>query len=1172
MKLLRKILKWFLLLVVAVVLTSFIIVMFNWPLWAGFIIFIVLMGVIFALNHLVRKKIYEYKTGFITDGEKLDTLNHSCLARYKAMREQLDKENLKHLSKRIKTLPWMLAFSLDDNELERSVRKYATASTPEQAMNDVGARWYVTEAMAVVFPEQAVYENIMSLATWEHFLEHTSKQRRSAPLNKIIISFSVKHLLDESRQAFLDKVAIIKSRVQQVYQITGYTIPISFVLSDLHAITHGEAYTQQLNSIMTQQAMGVYARSADRATAAGLFDDLVLQLNDYIDQSTFNAAPDEIGALYAFTNEVMTLRANWLFICKQLIPQDTVVIDYQVSGLFLITAKKDEQGVEHNIFARDLVLEVLSKTNVMPSPTKAGVLRSYFKQRYQLYALYIAYAFILVYIVFSFIQTNASLGRMMKSIPTHITYSDNFQKNLIKISNYNALMQNIISYQKHWTLKVIPFHVGLGSLEEKYVAKFSAQYKKQVYDLFFEDLVKFVQKNKTNMTPLQHAYVVENIIESINIIQAKLDGQPLSYIEGLDRPQIQYLGEGDIPSKDNILNSYGKLFKLYVWWQQDANTLRQQKGQLIALINNYDLLNHEQNTNWLVAWANTQSDIKPVTLQDFWHGTIGENSNQVEPAFTQEGSRRIKKLQKEINRALPGYMNLNAQEMHFNLWYEHQRLQAWYHFALYFHRGVNTLSFKSQWAQFFDSNVMLTAEGPYYRLLDVLYNEFANDNIIDPPAWLTQIRRFYGLLDFQVKKNAIDKGHNIAKVTRSFLKKLTTEPAVIQNRSSLDSLYHKEFDTDLDAAQSFLEYQVQLDKLYSKPLNSLGLSYSISKGIYNAKDEQTSADAKIVYLADNSYSKMHKLLSSSRNGSDSVFWMLIRGPFDFYIDYVNRQASCYTQQEWVSSVLKSANGLSGDELTNTLFGKKGIAWQYVSKYIQPFLKINNDLYVPHFVFGHLFPFTDEFYNFVNRGLTIQAIERERKQFEQHFNQSGGRLLSITSTPATINHGATALPYKVELDTVCGNKAFQLRNFNFTISTQLKWKLGQCGPTTLKVHFRTFTLVKSFPGQFGFAHFLRDAVQGNTVYQASDFPQNANNLKAYNITNIQLSYHVQGLDDLNLKLDNFFKLNAQLEENERKYLDNGSVPTDIALCWGSAMTDKVYKKEGASIRHEIARGK
>lgn len=1171
MKNLKTVLKWIGILVGALVITALLTVLIDWPLWVAFFAFLVILGLILLVIHLVRKKIYEYKTGFIKKEAIIDITEQGSLARYKKLVEKLEASHHKNLAKNIKTMPWILNLQVNDQEFFNSVQKFSVASTDsldELGNVDVGAKWAITEHLAVLTPEIAVYENFANNDVWVNFLEEACKWRPDAPFNKIVISISIKELLGEVASVTSDKLAVIKQKIQNIYDITGCNIPVAMVFTDIQDVEHSKEFLDLLTSSDEQQSLGEYAQDVKTNTSEYLYAGFITQLNNYIDRYTLEHAPETLSILYNFINNIEALAANVSQVCNSALPVLKGKTTF-LTGLFFIGQEETEANNKQFLFVRDLLQVVLPKQNFLPYQSTLGKNRLEFRQRYKLAIAYCIYGFLLLYILYAFLGTNQSLRAQLKSIPPHITYGTVFDGNLIAISHYHDLMENIIDYQNRWTIRILPFHAGLKRIESTYTAKFHAQFEKYISPPLYAHIRRLLEEDHGHLRPLQHAYLIEMLVETLNIVQAKLDGQSFDYINHLDSPEIQYLGFYDV--SPDILSNYGKLLKFYVWTTSSKAELLKQKGYILKLIKSYSLLDNDADIKWIVQWANTQADTKPVVLRDFWFGSEMNPPVKVESAYTTEGAHRIHKLIRELNMAFPTLVKLRHEEKQFDSWYLQQRLLAWYNFALHFGEGLKTLKYKGEWTRFFDSPAMLSTAGPYYGLLDRIYNEFSDVALDAPPSWLAQIRNFYSLLDFAVKKSELAKGQHISAVTRSFLEHVTTRPSVLHQRNSLKHLYAQSYDSDLHAAEAFLNYQIDLNTVYSKAASSIGSAYKIAKAIYYTEDEKDSPEAKTIYSAYGQYRKMRDLLSTPDN-QDTVFWMLLRGPLDYYIDYTSRQASCFIQQQWESQVLKATSGLKGKELTSTLFGKKGLMWTFSSKYLQPFIQINDGLFVPNIVLGHIFPFNTEFYDFINHGLTIETVKREQQQFEQYFNEHGGRNITVTSMPITTNKGAKILPYKVSVTTTCNNKAFFINNYNFKIATTFNWKLGQCGPATVNIYFKTFTVTKNYPGQFGFAHFLTDFSLGPVTWAASEFPTEENMLAANNIKSLVLNYNVQGLEDVNLKLSKFFRLNDILLKNEHTYLDDGRVPQQITMCWNHSLQTKIYKEENTQIANIIAGGK
>lgn len=1170
MKLLKTLLKWVGILLSALIITVLLTVIFDWPVWLGMLVFIVILCIILFVIHLVRKKIYQYRTGFITKETEIDISAQSSLFRYKEFIEQLQAGQQKHLAKNIKSLPWALNLTIGGPAFFDAMQHYSLASTtsPDDIEGmDVGAKWAATENLVVLSPEQSIYENFVNNDSWTHFLEEVCKWRPDMPFNKIIISISLKDLLTDLASITTDKLAVIHQKIKQIYEITGFNIPVAMVFTDVQLIENSEVFLNLLTNTQKQQSLGVYSVTTKTNSAADLYSSFVAQLNDFVDEYSLENSPEHLNSIYQFIDSVEQLSANVLQTCDAGIPKikhKTALL----TGLFFIGTQTHEDKTSTPLFVQDLIHVILNKQNIQPYQSVMGKDRAKFREKYKLAIVYFVYGILLLYMLYSFSGTNQGLRAQLKSIPSHVTYNTEFSNNLITISSYNNIMENIIHYQHRWTIRIFPFHVGLNKIEQRYTKRFKEQFSQFIIPPLNTHIRHLLEENKDDSTSLQHAYLVVNLIETLNIIEAKLNGQSYAYISELDSPQLQYLGFNSLSPE--ILRGYGNLLKFYIWSINDKPKLLQEKASILRVIKDYNLLSNDQDLDWMVQWANTQQDVKPIQMKDFWHGSTHNKMTEVEGAYTKEGARRIHKLIKEVNLAMPRQENMMAQEQKFKSWYMHQRLNAWYKFALDFNQGTETLTYSSEWSHFFDSKLMLSSAGPYYKLLNQLDDEFSDMPMKSPPSWLVQIKRFYRLLDFAVSKSKVVEAKNLSAVTHAFLKHVTSRPSAIANHGSLKQIYNNAYNSDLHAAEAFLDYQIGLDGLFKKASASMGTAYKIAEAIYFTPDEKSSPQAKQVYAAYASYRHMRQLLSDP-DSHDTVFWSLIRGPLDYYIDYTGRQASCFVQQEWATKVINMSSGITGDELTTVLFGQKGLVWKFATQYLQPFVQINNDLFVPRIVLGHMFPLNNEFYSFINYGLTIQTVKKEQALFEHYFNENGGRSLTITSLPTTLNSEASALPYKVSVTTMCDNKAFFINNYNFRVATSFRWKLGQCGPTKIVINFKGFSVTKNYPSQYGFAHFITDYLAGPVTFSAADFPTEEQNFSANNIKTITLNYKVEGLEDLSLKLSKFLTLNDILLKNEHAYLVDGKIPNKITLCWDHSLQTKIYKEENSQITALIRGG-
>jgi type VI secretion system protein ImpL len=1157
----RKIIKWTLFILGALFLDFIITVILDIPFWLSFILFFFLLGLIVLTNYYIRKKIYQRRTGFVDASHAVKNEQNDLLATYAQVLHTVSQGHNKAALKRFVDQAWLLYFEFDNDNLTRILSEHEIlAADLEAPPTESAAHWYWINNLTLIKPNRYITDTSNFDERWVHFLETVKLKHPRAPFNKIVISLSVKALLNTDKLALQKYLESVRRRMVQIVDITGFQIPVVVILSDLDMLSSYPEFVATLSESDKKQAFGIYNRGEAPDFGFDVVDRLANTLDDFIDRISFERKNVNPFPTYQFTKQLRELQDSWRNINQVLFDEN--VQNPLFSGLFLIGTELDTDAAKNqSIFTKDLFSIVLEKQNLLPLVTAAEQHKNQKIYQVKLAVAYSVLLLVVIYVIYSFAATSRNLIGLLKALPTNIHYTESFEKNLIAMTEYNNLMREIVAFKKHWTIRIFPFDAGLDKVEKQYSREFVSQFRQSITVTLDNYLLTFLREHYKHLTSLQRAYVIQNLVARINIIQAKLNNQSYDYIQKLSAPELDNLGFSKLINFQN----FGDLYRSYIVWEKNLAALNTEKGMLIDRLLQFKLLTGEQDTmHWLVDWANTQHDLLPITLSDFWHGSKSLDSIRVQSAYTHEGSLAINNLIAEVNHAIPSYINLKYHEQMFAQWYQEQQLNDWYEFALHFNKGTQSLEYKSQWDYFYNPSVILSVDGPYYHLLDIIYNEFAHVELKNPPIWLLQLKEFYNLLDYQVKKNNLGTARNVSVVTRSFLKTIAAKPSTIKNRSAIGSTYRQNFDNQLKAAQAFLDYQHNMDQVYNQAPESQGKLFLVAKSIYESNSGKVDAKAQALFQAYDNYNAIRALLSNAQEDA-SAFWLLLRGPFDYYIDYVNRFGSCYLQQKWTTEVLSPTSGLSGSELTNTLFGKNGIAWKFINQNAEAFLTIDANLYVPQLIFGHIFPFNDDFYSFFNSGLTIQAIEREQTQFENYFNQNGGRLLTINSNPTNVNNDAKLLPYKTVLTSVCNKQTVEVQNFNFPASQNINWSLGECGPAQLNIYFNGVTLTKDYPGKFGFAKFLRDYSTGPQTYSVSDFPEQQKVLQAYNVKKITINYQISGVADIAYKLEQFFKVYDQLLGNQKRYSSTSAIPGNITLCWKNSMLNKIYNQEESDIK-------
>ncbi|MCP4719042.1 MAG: ASCH domain-containing protein, partial [Desulfobacteraceae bacterium] len=215
--------------------------------------------------------------------------------------------------------------------------------------------------------------------------------------------------------------------------------------------------------------------------------------------------------------------------------------------------------------------------------------------------------------------------------------------------------------------------------------------------------------------------------------------------------------------------------------------------------------------NWLVDRTNSDPDLLPYTLTDFWGKSAQPNGEaigeiMVRPSFTRNGKEAIDTFIVEIESALTDPLILAGLKREFLKWYKTAYLESWLNFVVKFDRGKKNLTTREQWQTI--SNIVYDRKGPYFALLDII------------PQELTPFSEEGNLPDWTKLIQDINRLHSQAATLRTqksgstgILKKAASKvTSKIAASSKAGSMMNKQLSaqTLLKAGKSFMIYQDSL--------------------------------------------------------------------------------------------------------------------------------------------------------------------------------------------------------------------------------------------------------------------------------------------------------------------------------------------------------------------------
>jgi type VI secretion system protein ImpL len=185
-----------------------------------------------------------------------------------------------------------------------------------------------------------------------------------------------------------------------------------------------------------------------------------------------------------------------------------------------------------------------------------------------------------------------------------------------------------------------------------------------------------------------------------------------------------------------------------------------------------------------------------------------------------------------------------------------------------------------------------------------------------------------------------------------------------------------------------------------------------------------------------------------------------------------------------------------------LFDKReGLIVKFLQGPAAPFVSRNRHGFLASKALGHRIDFSQEFLDFVNRGM--EGFVVAKPEYE----------VTLETLPIGANEGARVKPQGNVLELDCAQNRVVLTNLNYPESQTFQWNPQTCGPVTLKILFPHLTLTKRYDGPYGFVEFLAEFRTGSRTFSSGDFPSWQKALQEMGISWVRLRYEVQGAEPI-----------------------------------------------------------
>ncbi len=1126
----------------AILVVFGIVLMLDWPWWTGFFLLAGLLGLGIGVLFLRKIWLRRREQRFVQQVIEHDEAHLRSLAgkeredfkelqdRWREAVETLRRSHLRKYGNPLYVLPWYLVIGESGSGKTTAISS-ARLSSPFAEVSRIsglsGTRncdWWFFE-QAIILDTAGRYaipvDEGRDKEEWQKFLNLLVKYRRKEPLHGLIVTIAADKLLEATSGILEEDGRNIRRRIDEMMRALGTKTPVYVLVTKCDRVQGMAQFCDQLPAQSLDQAMGTinHELSTDVASfldqAFSAIGERLRNLRVFLLHQTASKAVDP--GLLLFPEEFDHLRQGLgSFIdgaFRETRYQETPVLrglffssgrqegspfSHFLQALGLIGERDVLPGTDKGLFLHDFFAGILPKDKGLLAPTQRTLQWRILTRNLGLVSWVALGIAICGLLSFSFVKNLKTLregshefaqfpvlrGEMLADLNT----MERFRRAILKMENQNRWVPKLGLNES--------MNVEMG-LKEKYCTQFQRGFL-----VSFDKQMGAVLAKLTDSTPDEIIWqYVAHLVRRINLLKSRLEDQGLETLQKKPQPPMGLTNTG---VQSGVKESFGNLYLYYLVWRSDSGEINKEITILQSWLRHVLTLRGSQ-LRWLVTWVNRQGSVPPVTLGDFWGGSLpGPDGITIAPALTRKGKGLMDVFLQEIESALPDPRMLADQRLEFKKWYRNLCLEAWYNFAAGFPRGVERLQGKKEWQQ--TAARMATEQGPYLALLSRMALELesvAGEESL--PPWLKQV------YEFQLVK-AQGSGEGLLAKAAEKGKKLIGKIEKGVGKEGEQTLEYTLF-----AAKAYQEYRGSLAAI-APIATSTNQAYQMASQVF-AEDPVTSKSPFLT--AHRAVLKLKTAMGTGQPTAEGV-WPLITGPIEYLWAFARMETACYLQTQWEQTVLAETQGATTEQAAQLVLGQEGPVWKFVKGPAAPFITWSLQRgYCAREVLGGTIPFEANFLSFLR-----QSTRRREVVARPNYN------VSIKGLPTDANPEARLKPHSTRLELQCAGSTQSLINYNYPVSKAFQWAPGGCGDVIFQIEVGDVVLTRTYTGDQAFIEFLRDFRGGQRTFYPQDFPRERAALERLGIRYIRVRYQfsghqpVLGLGDL-----------------------PSQVPRSIARCWG-----------------------
>nr|WP_314488904.1 type VI secretion protein IcmF/TssM N-terminal domain-containing protein [uncultured Pseudomonas sp.] len=1114
----------------------------GWPLWYAPLLFI---GVLLA--GLLLQRIVQRWHGWrlrrrMQRGlpERMQELAPDVDQSWNHGVRLLQQSRLGRVGSALYALPWFLMLG-ESGSGKSTLLTRSGLATPLRSVSrsdvvlptDTLDWWFFERAVVIDLAGRMLNGGV----AWKRLLYWLLRSRRREPLNGVVMTIDAASLLGHDKERLTELGRRLRQHLDDLVKVFGARLPVYLVVTGGEHIPGLREWAGLMSEEQREQPFGLLS-NARNAGAGAFLDDVFGELERRLFELRIELgqrALPEPAALH-FPERVAALRAQLEHLLLPAFDSNPYSEPPLLGGLFITAVGDDAQGADSGWFSRDLFDQLLPAQRHAYTPIDSW--RHWRRLlTHAAVVLWLAGCVGLALLLFyADGHVRTGFAQATQNRPTGLNFDAGLGTDLDALRRYHQYVETLEDFDEQRWKRWLPFHKHIDAVlrheRAEYVRAFAAQIQGPVFaQLLANNLPRAAASDDDRLI----AAYTELLVRRINLIDARLNGQPLDPLPGPDDELLPLFNHLLPPQAPTVLQaqSLSDSYKAYLTWQTDTATLRSDRANAARQLDSLGLANRP--LSWLVTWAEQQTNLPTIRYSDYMEDPDQPNA-ALPRAFTVEGRAAILGFIDELIAATRSQAMWKDQRERFLTRYNTDTQDAWYRFIEgYLLVDQKRMASQAEWREILSG--IGSNRDPYRKLLQRSAQRLALVPAAERNLWANLAVRLDRLLTM-ADDAAINDDQSLIERLR-VANQLGGEALKGIASSGSVSKGVNEINGDMAQAKVLAQFEQKLRGVVIDLQRSDAQAFQVALDSWGFGSDPAVKAAPLWEARDLRDGLQRQLQSD--DARESVVWTLATGGLEFATAYAGQIAACRIQQDWNGQVLGAVEGVRDPVLiSELLYGERGQLPLFLNGPVKTFMQREAQGFTTRMALGQEVPLTPAFLAYAGRMIHTQTdlasvkrqstaqqaaqqadkqtLEAEQKTLQAQqaaLQMQLPKLLATTSVvdlqaaPPSINLGARQLPQQTRLTLQCNNRSTVLDNYNFPTSASFVWGSGICSDVSLEISFPNYTLNKRWSGERGFIDFLRTFNGGQHTFGADDFPNQRQLMGSDNITALTLTYRQQG---------------------------------------------------------------